>query len=175
MATTYAIVYATASKAHCMTIVDDEGQVSAGLMPDNVTQAVIVSHSFAPPTYHPIASGLSVLIVAVPPNAVTTDNFWDWCTHIQNATGVAPPQLVCALIDGTNTVQQMIVADPAVATAPPGFTMVLAYSPLIAIGHTYDPATGLFTAPAYTIPAFAPGNKGSALPKHVAAAVIPLP
>ena len=111
----------------------------------------------------------------MPPNAVQGTDYPQWINAIQAATGVAPAQLTCALIDGTNTVQQLVVADPDVDAAPAGFTMVLCYSPLVTIGCTFDAVAGLFTAPAFTIPAFAPGNKGSALPKHVAAAVIPRP
>jgi hypothetical protein len=175
MAATYAIVYATASKMHRRTIADDEGQISLGVMPDNVTPAVVVGHSHAPPSLWPLSAGETAILVTVPPNAVTADGTPQWLAAIQAATGIAPPQLTCALIDGTNTVQHMVVADPAIDAAPTGFTMVLAYSPLVTTGCTYDPVAGLFTAPAYTIPAGAPGNHGTALPKNVAAAVIPRP
>lgn len=175
MAATFAIVYATASKAHRRTIADDSGQISLGTMPDGVTAAVVVSHPNAPPSYHPLAAGESALIETVPPNAVSGSDYYGWLTAIQNATGVAPPQITCALIDNTNTVQHIVCADPAIDAAPAGFTLVQCYSPWITVGCTYDPIGGLFTAPGYTIPAGAPGNKGTALPKVVPAAVIPLP
>jgi hypothetical protein len=175
MAASYAIVYATASKMHRRTIADDEGQISLGTMPDGTTPAVIVGHSLTPPSLHPLLPGESALIQSVPPNAVSADGYPQWISAIQTATGVAPPQLTCALIDGTNTVQQLVAADPAIDSAPAGFTIALCYSPLITIGCTFNPATGLFTAPAFTIPAGTPGDKGTALPKTVPATVIPKP
>lgn len=175
MTATYAIIYASVSKMHRRTIADDEGQISTGMMPDGVTPAVVVSHSRAPPSLWPLVAGESALVQSVSPNAVSADGYPQWVAAIQSATGIVPPQLICALVDGTNTVRGMIVADPAIDAAPSGFTMVLAYSPLVTIGCTYNSSTGLFTAPGYTLPPGVPGNQGSALPKTVPATVIVKP
>jgi hypothetical protein len=123
---------------------------------------------------HAVAPGEQLLILPVPPNAIAyTPNQWPGL--VQTATGVLPPTMVCALVDNTNTVVQLVVAEAGLDPAPAGFTMVQCYSPWITIGCTYDAVAGLFTAPGFTIPAGAPGNKGTALPKVVPATVIPKP
>jgi hypothetical protein len=123
---------------------------------------------------HPVFAGEQLLILPVPPNAIAYRPD-QWPGLVQTATGVLPPAMTCALIDNTNTVVQLVVAEVGIDPAPAGFTMVQCYSPAIAIGHTYDLVTGLFTAPGYTIPAGAPGNHGTAIPKIVPPAVIPKP
>ena len=67
------------------------------------------------------------------------------------ALGKAPGDPTCCVLDQTNTVVQLIMADAGIDSLP-GMTLVQAYAP-IPVGSTYDPATGLFTAPGYTTPA----------------------
>ena len=170
--TTYAIVYATASKMIRRVIADDDGMVSVGTMLDGFTPAVLCTHHNGQPTsYHPLAAGESAL-VHVPPSAITPANPAIWQQVVLAATGVTPPVIICALIDGTNTVQQIIYADPAIDVAPNGFTLVQCYSPQICVGYTFDPVGRLFTQPSCTIPANSPGNQ-TASPVVMSAAVIP--
>lgn len=172
--TTYAIVYGTSSGMIRRVISDDDGMVSAGTMPDGVTPAVVCSHRNGQPSYHPIASGESVL-VDVPPSAISSANPARWVSALQKVIGFAPPIITCAVIDRTNKVILIIQADPAIDAAPDGTMMVQCYSPQIAVGHTYDPTTGLFTAPSATIAPGLPGNVGGPGPKEIPATVIPRP
>jgi hypothetical protein len=123
---------------------------------------------------HSVLAGEQLLILPVPPNAIAYRPD-QWPGLVQTAIGVLPPVMTCALVDNTNTVAQLVVAEAGIDPAPAGFTMIQCYSPAITIGCTYNPATGLFTAPGFTIPAGAPGNHGTAIPKVVPAAIIPKP
>jgi hypothetical protein len=158
---TYAIIYATVSKAIRRVIADDDGLASIGTMPDGVTPAVLCAHTNGQPTsYHPLGAGESA-IVHIPPNVTTPAKPADWIAAVLAATGVTPPNITCALIDNTNTVTDVITADPAIDAAPSGRTMVQCYSPLIGVGCTYDSISGLFTIPSYTIPVGNKNNPGS--------------
>lgn len=62
---------------------------------------------------------------------------------ITAATGKAPGDPTCAVIDETNTVVAVIMADASIDTIE-GMTLV--NSPGVSIGATYNPATGVITA-----------------------------
>lgn len=125
-ATTFGVVYATGSK-----------MIRRIIVPDNDAQ---LQSGFA-------GQGETLLVAPVGPHDVAA------CSVIvHSATGVVPPDPTCAVVDKTNTVIGMVSADPAI-DALPGVTLVSAYSPQIAPGCAYDPATGLFTAPSVTISA----------------------
>lgn len=92
---------------------------------------------------------------------------------IIEATGVTPPTLVCAVVNA-GVVEAMIVADPAVDTLP-GKTLIKSYAAGIDVGCTYDARAGLFTRPAYTVPAHT-DRDGNPVPEQtVPATVIPRP
>jgi hypothetical protein len=150
---TYAIIYATASKALRRIISTPEGL--------NGTEVG---------TTHPLLLGESVLYVSTQiPHTIA-----DWNAAVKASTGVSPPVLTCALVDGTNTVTDIINADPAIDAAPAGFTMVQCYDPGIGPGCTYDTVGKLFTKPAITIPANTKYNP-TALPVVIPAVVIARP
>jgi hypothetical protein len=86
------------------------------------------------------------------------------------ALGKAPGDPTCAVVDNTNTVVNLVMADAALASAPSGMTLVQCYAP-IPMGAAYDPGTGLFTAPSYTL--LAAPSKGRPTDTVVPAAVIP--
>lgn len=65
---------------------------------------------------------------------------------VKQATGVTPPDASCAVVDQTNTVVAVIMADPAIDAHSAG-QLIHCYSPAIGIGCTYDPITKLFSAP----------------------------
>jgi hypothetical protein len=121
---------------------------------------------------HGVAAGETMLIFPVPANAIayTPDK---WPGLVQQATGVLPPPSpTCALIDAGNIVRGVICADPALDSAPSGFTMVACYSPQIGVGFSYNPVTGLFSSPTVTLPANSRGNP-SALPVVIQPVVVP--
>jgi hypothetical protein len=152
-ATTFGIVISATSKA--------------------IRRVIMVDHDAALTNgTHVLQPGEQLLALPVPPNAIAYVPS-QWPGLVQAATGVLPPTMTCALIDNTNTVVHLIMAEVGIDPAPVGFTMVQCYSPLITIGCTYDAGTGLFTVPSFTIPGGAPGNKGTAIPKVVPATVIP--
>jgi hypothetical protein len=70
---------------------------------------------------------------------------------VRIATGIEPPEHVCAVVDGTGLVVNMIAADPDLDTLPE-HTLVLAYAG-VGIGCTYDQATDTFSAPIVEWPA----------------------
>jgi hypothetical protein len=153
-------------------IADDDGQVSIGVMPDNITPAVICSHPGKPSSYHPLRSGESAFNMPVSGTKAGAATPAQWNAAILAKTGTSPPVIVCALLDQTNTVQQLIRADPAIDAAPSGFTMVKCYDSKISVGCTFDPIGRLFTQPSCIIPANSPGNQ-TASPVVVQATVIP--
>lgn len=55
----------------------------------------------------------------------------------------------CALVnEATNIVDNIIMADPAVDPAPPGYLIIgLPDDSQVSFGWIYDPATGQFTDP----------------------------
>lgn len=54
----------------------------------------------------------------------------------------------CAVVDSSNIVVNLIMADPTVDPAPEGCILVgLADDDSVSIGWIYDPATGQFTDP----------------------------
>lgn len=55
----------------------------------------------------------------------------------------------CALVnDATNIVENLIMADPAVDPAPPGYLIIgLSEDSPVGVGWIYDPATGDFSPP----------------------------
>lgn len=71
---------------------------------------------------------------------------------VQQATGVLPPDLVCAVIDQTNTVMEMFAGDAAIDKHPAG-QVIDAYAPEVTVGCTYDPIGKLFTVPGFVVPA----------------------
>jgi hypothetical protein len=167
---TYAIVYGTSSGAIRRIIADDGGEVSTCTMRRETWICVTQPEGFG---YHPILPGESVLIVTN--NSGTPHQWSDWVTQLTNA-GVTVTTPTCALIDDTNTVKQIICADPAIDSAPSGYTMVECYSPVIAVGCTYSATTGLFTIPSYTVPAVTNPHTGvTSLSYVVAAQAIPNP
>jgi hypothetical protein len=167
---TYAIVVSSATKAIRRVIAAD-GNGNVGVAPNAIS--VTVAQPNGATSHLPITAGEQILIVTV---AGAAHGPSDWVAQVQAITGVAPPNPTMALVDGTNTVQHVICGEAALDAANvTGFTAVDCYSPQITVGCTYDPNTTLFTAPAFTIPAGAAGNRGSALPKNVAAIVIPRP
>ncbi len=97
------------------------------------------------------------------------DGHAQWAAAVQSVTGVMPPSAACAVVDATNTVILIVMADPALDTHPQG-TLIWCYAPGIGIGATYDSTTGLFTAPAISRPA-----KGDVPAISVPPTVIPKP
>lgn len=71
--------------------------------------------------------------------------------HVKAKTGIDPPEYVCAVVDGTGLVVNMIAADPDIDSIPE-HTLVLAY-PGVGIGCTYDQASDTFIAPIVEWPA----------------------
>jgi hypothetical protein len=160
---TYAIVVSTATKAIRRVIVCDSGNVTS----PNVGTVIVDGG------VHAVAAGEQV-IIATPGQG--GDSPVQWASQVQAATGIAPPISTMALVDNTNTVQQVICGETGIdGTAVGSFTAVNCYSPLICAGCTYTSGTGLFTAPGYTIPAGVAGNVGSVTPKVVAATIIAKP
>lgn len=93
---------------------------------------------------------------------------------IQAALGKPPGNPACCVVDQTNIVIGAIMADPAIDSIP-GATLVQAYAP-IPIGSTYDPTTGLFTAPGFTTAGGISKTDGSVVaPVVVPLTVIPKP
>ena len=158
MPTTYAVVYSTATSSIRRIIADDHGQVT--VPPNAVNPHVLVTHPDNSTSQHPLAPGEAAVSV-IPPSVTAPARPLDWYNAVQKQTGVFPPDTQSALIDGGNVVQQMILAEPALDPTPPGWLMVQSYDPRITIGCTYDPATGLFTVPSYTLPPGVPGNPGT--------------
>jgi hypothetical protein len=94
---------------------------------------------------------------------------------VTGAAGKPPGNPACCVVDNTSTVVHIIQADAAIDHLP-NMTLVQAYA-TIPLGSTYDPGTGLFTAPGYTIPAY-PGNGSDRPPANavfVPPALIPKP
>lgn len=131
-AKTIGIVYAAGSKA-----------VRRIIAPDNDAQLLTPGWAGA---------GETLLITARPAdfNGEQPDIAWAKA-QVKASTGIDPPDLTCAVIDKTGTVEAVIAADPALDTIA-GKTVVGCYSPQIAPGCTYDATSGLFTAPAVTLP-----------------------
>lgn len=94
-----------------------------------------------------------------------------WLAAVTNAVttaaGKAPGNAACCVVDNTNTVVQIIQADANIDSVP-NMTLVQAYAS-IPIGSSYNSGTGLFTAPGYTIPAFA----GNALHPATSQVIVP--
>jgi hypothetical protein len=135
---TFGIIYASESKMIRRIVANIPDQAARS------TRAAYAPH---------ISSSEEVLIVeqdAVPTVFEAED-------LVEAATGQRPANPTCCVLEN-NIVVQIILADAAIDTMP-GKTLVQAYAP-IPIGSTYDPATGLFTAPGYTIPA-SPGVPGN--------------
>jgi hypothetical protein len=155
MAHSYAIVYAIRSGMHRRTIVDEDGDISIGSMPDGITYAVICSHPNAPPSYHPLAKGESAIIE---PSEGQVGPL-GWKRAIRDKIGKEPTEITCALINEQGVVEGIICADPDIDMSPSdNHLMVECYSPQIVIGCTYDEKTGLFTTMEGLIPVGAPGN-----------------
>jgi hypothetical protein len=156
MATTIGIVYAAGSKA-----------VRRIISPDNDAQ--LTKPGLA-------GAGETLLIAPKPSNFNVQKPDLAYCkAQVKTQTGIDPPNLTCAVIDNTNTVRAIIAADPALDSVS-GMTVVGCYSPQIAAGCTYDPASGLFTAPAVTIPAGTNKVNGKPVASQIIpAAVIPKP
>jgi hypothetical protein len=150
---TYAIVHSTVSGMLRRVIADDEGNVALGEIDGQ--PAVVCKHSNAPDGYHPLAPGESAVIAE---GAAAEPQHWR--AHIKSRAGVDPPDLVCALID-QGIVTDLIHADPDVDQSPDDRLMVLAYSPQIMIGCSYDEASGLFSLPPGLLPPHTPGNATS--------------
>jgi hypothetical protein len=70
---------------------------------------------------------------------------------IRDKFAVDPPEPLVALIDPSDTVVAMIMADPALDVVV-GHTLIPAYAG-VAIGQTYDRDTDSFIVPETTIPA----------------------
>src|SRR3954465_9379421 len=114
MAHSYAIVYATKSGMHRRTIVDDDGDITIGLMSDGITNAVICSHPDKPSSYHPLAKGESAIIE--PSGEAANPEHWK--RVIRNKIGKEPAQITCALINNKNVVEGIICADPDIDFSP---------------------------------------------------------
>lgn len=168
----FAIIYATGSKALRRVISDDDGQLSIGTLPDGITPAVICANPGTASSFHPIANGETAFLMPVSGTRAAVSTPAQWAAAIQARTGVVPPIIVCALVDAKGVVVQLIHADPAIDAAPDGFVMVQCYSPQIAIGQSYDAVSGLFSYPQLVIPPDTPGNR-TAVPVVVPPAVIP--
>jgi hypothetical protein len=138
----YAVVYGTVSGAIRRIIATDDGKVSTAVGPNAETIIVVTGD------VHTLAAGESVCIVT--PTQPQGDSQPEWENAVFDAFGSEPPTLTCALVDGTNTVQAVILADTNIDSAPSGYTMISCYSPQIVIGCTYSSTTGLFTIPAYS-------------------------
>ena len=164
---TYAIVHSTVSCMLRRVIADDDGNVSIG------TNAVICTHAGRPDSQHPLLPGESAFVMPVSGSAGGAATPVQWKNAIKAKTGITPPDLVCALID-QNVVAGLIAADPDVDAAPDSRTMVLCYSPLITVGCSYDPASGLFSTAGGTLPAGSPGNSTGS-PITIPPATIPKP
>jgi hypothetical protein len=146
----YAIVHSTVSGMVRRVITDDDGDVVIGEI-DGVP-AVICKHSNAPDGYHPLAPGESAFVEQA--DAASPQR---WREHVKARTGIDPPNLVCALVD-QGVVTDLIAADPDVDQSPDDRLMVLAYSPQIIVGCTYDEASGLFSTMEGLLPPHTPGN-----------------
>ena len=120
MATTFGIIYATGSK-----------QIRRIIVPD-VDQALLDgTHTTLPGETLLIGTGSSDL---------------DSCnTLVLKATGVAPPDLHCAIVDNKNIVVSVLKADPDLDSIP-GATLIACYSPKIAVGCIYNTITKLFSS-----------------------------
>jgi hypothetical protein len=162
MASTYAIIYSTATKAIRRVISDDHGNVTS-------PNAVTVRTSTGT---HTINSGESV-IIATNPSAISPHQYSNWAAAVQAQIGVTPPLHQVCCVDGTNTVQTIIMGDAALDSVP-GFTMIDSYSPQIVVGCTWDPVGQLFSTPGYTLPPLTKANP-TAVAVVVAAAVISRP
>lgn len=74
------------------------------------------------------------------------------CAAVEGVTGKYPADPRCAVIDGTGAVVGIISADPEIDSMPER-SLAFAYSPLVGVGCTYDPASQLFsTADGQIIP-----------------------
>ena len=143
----FAVVYGTVSGAIRRVIADDDGQIEIGTMEDG-TAAVICNHPDGPPGYHPLLQGESA----------TVETEGTWRQAVRSRTGEEPPILTCALIDASNLVTSVIMADPAIDQSPDARLMVGCYSSQIVVGCGYDPETGLFTTAEGLMPPHTPGN-----------------
>jgi hypothetical protein len=170
---TYGIVYSTVSKAIRRVIADDDGLVIVGTLPDGKTPAVVCQHIGKPSTYFRIMPGESALS-HVPPSLAAAATPAHWAAVVEQATGVKPPNLTCALVDGRNIVTGLISADINVDSSPDSRLMVDCYSPVIALGCTFDTNTQLFSTPGGTLPPHSPGNSTDN-PIDIPPAVIPRP
>jgi hypothetical protein len=70
---------------------------------------------------------------------------------MREALAIEPPEPLVAVVDASNLVTAMIMADPAL-DAVEGHTLIPAYAG-VAIGQTYDQPTDTFWVPETTIPA----------------------
>lgn len=125
-ATTFGIVYATGSK-----------MVRRIILPDDDTELLNGNH---------VGPGETMLVSPSGSHDLATCQ-----ALVKQATGVAPPDAACAVLDKNNAVVAVIMADPAIDTHPAG-TVVKAYGG-VCVGCTYDLLSDQFTAPSYTIPA----------------------
>ena len=147
---TYAIVHSTVSGMVRRVITDDDGDIVIGEIDGN--PVVICKHGNAPDGYHPLAPGESAFVEQA--DQATPQR---WREHVKARIGIDPLNLVCALIE-QGVVTDLIAADPDVDQSPDDRLMVLAYSPQIIVGCSYDEASGLFSTAGGTLPPGSPGN-----------------
>lgn len=127
MATNFGVVVATGSK-QIRRILGISDQALATYVPD---------------------PGESLLIFPIPKSPLDMAGL---NALVQQATGVMPPDLVCAVVDKTNTVVEMFAGDAAIDKHPAG-QVIDVYSPDVTVGCTYDPVAKQFTVPSFVIPA----------------------
>jgi hypothetical protein len=144
MATTFGIVYATGSK-----------MVRRVILPDHDDELLGGLH---------VGPGESMLVKPSGPSDIFTCQ-----AHVKTATGVQPLDPRCAVVDNTNTVVAVILADPALDSHPAG-ALVSCYDPSINVGHTYSPSTKLFTSPQVVLAAIP--SKGRATPTIIPPTVV---
>jgi hypothetical protein len=89
---------------------------------------------------------------------------------IQAHTGVAPPDSHCAVVDGTNTVTQIIHADPAIDSFS-GATLVTC-QPAVYPGCTWNAGAQQFSTPQFTLPIGARNPADPAGPRLTAPLVV---
>lgn len=126
MSTQFIIVYAAESKA-----------IRRVVYPDDDKQQIALS------------VGEEVLVCPMK----ETGDLDQWKTLVERATGVYPPDPLCAVIEG-DVVVSVIMADPKLDVDPDGKQLVAAYSDKISAGDSYDKVADLFIKPAYVAPEY---------------------
>lgn len=166
-------IYSMKTDCHRRSIVDDDGDIEIGKSPSG-EDVVICNHPNGQPGYFLIMPGEYAVVAdsdTVPANERNVDAL------MRRANPRASLFYTkCALVNADNMVEGIILAELGLDDSPhPDWTMVECYSPMIIIGCTYDPASGLFTMPEGLIPPGAPGNNEGTEPIIVQPYEIPKP